>query len=134
MGHPELADDARFATHLARGENQALLDEMISDWAAGHGADELDRIVNEAGVVCAPVHTVADIYADPFFRERELMVEIEDEMHGPMTVPGVVPKLSATPGRVRQPARWTVGADTAVVLGGLHEEVEVDRRGSDGVI
>jgi crotonobetainyl-CoA:carnitine CoA-transferase CaiB-like acyl-CoA transferase len=52
-----------------------------------------------------------------------------------MTVPGVVPKLSATPGRVRRPARWTVGADTADVLGGLREEVEVlDLRPSEGVM
>src|SRR5919202_1350283 len=118
------ADDERFATHGARGENQELLDEMISEWAAGHTAAELDRIVNDAGVVCAPVYSVADIYADPYFRERELLVEVDDEVHGRMSVPGVVPKLSATPGRIRRPARWTVGADTDDVLGELREEVE----------
>jgi crotonobetainyl-CoA:carnitine CoA-transferase CaiB-like acyl-CoA transferase len=131
MGRPDLGEDERFATHVARGENQALLDEMVGEWAARHTAAELDRIVNEAGVVCAPVYSVADIHADPFFRERELLVEVDDEVHGRMTVTGVVPKLSATPGGVRRPARWTVGADTEEVLGELHEEVEaldLDRR------
>ena len=116
MGRPELADDERFATHTARGENQDELDAMIAAWASGHTAAELDRIVNEAGVVCAPVYTAADIYEDPYFRERELLVEYEDEVHGRISAQGIVPKLSATPGRVRQAARWTVGADTEAVL------------------
>jgi formyl-CoA transferase len=108
---------------------------MVGEWAARHTAEELDRIVNEAGVVCAPVYSVADIAADPYFRERELLVEVDDEVHGPMSVPGVVPKLSATPGRVRHPARWTVGADTDDVLGELREEVEdLDLPFREGVV
>src|SRR5919199_1982635 len=135
MGRPELADDERFATHAARGENQALLDEMVDAWAKRHTAEELDRIVNEAGVGCAPVYSVADIYDDPYFRERGLLVQIDDEVHGPMSVPGVVPKLSATPGRIRRPAPWEVGADTEEVLGDLDEEVEgLDLPWREGVV
>jgi crotonobetainyl-CoA:carnitine CoA-transferase CaiB-like acyl-CoA transferase len=119
LGHPELGEDERFATHHARGENEDLLDELISAWAAQHTAAELDRIVNAAGVVCAPVYDAADVYADPYFRERGLLVSYEDEVHGTVTAPGVVPRLTGTPGRVRQAARWTVGADTDAVLGEL---------------
>ena len=124
MGRAELADDERFATHTARGENQDQLDAMVAEWASAHTAEELDRIVNEAGVVCAPVYSIADVYDDPYFRERELIVEIDDEIHGTMSVPGVVPKLAATPGRIRRPARWEVGADTSDVLGDLEDAVE----------
>jgi crotonobetainyl-CoA:carnitine CoA-transferase CaiB-like acyl-CoA transferase len=124
MGRAELADDERFATHTARGANQEELDAMVAEWASGHTAEELDRIVNEAGVVCAPVYSVADIYDDPYFRERELLVELDDDVHGPMSVPGVVPKLTDTPGRIRRPARWEVGADTSEVLGDLSDEIE----------
>jgi crotonobetainyl-CoA:carnitine CoA-transferase CaiB-like acyl-CoA transferase len=119
MGKPELGDDERFGSHHARGENEDLLDELIGGWAAQHTAEELDRIVNEAGVVCAPVYSAADIYADPHFRERGLLVPHEDEVHGEMTVPGVVPQLSRTPGSIRRAARWTVGADTDAVLGSI---------------
>jgi crotonobetainyl-CoA:carnitine CoA-transferase CaiB-like acyl-CoA transferase len=119
MGKAELGEDERFASHHARGENEDLLDEIIGEWAARHTAEELDRIVNEAGVVCAPVYSAADIYADPYFRERELLIEYEDGVHGTISAPGIVPKLSGTPGRVRRAARWTVGADTDEVLGGL---------------
>ena len=47
-----------------------------------HTAEELDEIVNGGGVVCAPVYTAEDVYEDPYFRERELLVETEDEVHG----------------------------------------------------
>jgi crotonobetainyl-CoA:carnitine CoA-transferase CaiB-like acyl-CoA transferase len=124
MGRPDLGDDERFATHTARGENQDELDAMVAEWASRHTGEELDRIVNEAGVVCAPVYSVADVYDDPYFRERELIVEIDDDVHGTMSVPGVVPKLTRTPGRIRGAARWEVGADTSDVLGDLDEGVE----------
>jgi succinyl-CoA---D-citramalate CoA-transferase len=119
MGRPELADDPRYADHNACGEHEDELDELIGAWAAGHTAAELDRIVNDAGVVCAPVYSAADILADPYFRERGLLVDHHDEVHGAMTVPGVVPRLSDTPGGIRSAARWTPGADTAAVLSEL---------------
>jgi crotonobetainyl-CoA:carnitine CoA-transferase CaiB-like acyl-CoA transferase len=135
MGRPELGEDERFASHHARGLHEDELDELIGGWAGRHTAEELDRILNEGGVVCAPVYTAADVHADPFFRERELLVTYEDEVHGPVSAPGVVPKLSGTPGSVRQPARWTVGADTAAVLGELGvQEAELERLRDDGVI
>ena len=135
MGQPELGEDERFATHHARGEHEDLLDEIIGAFAKEHTADELDEIINGGGVVCAPVYTAEDIYKDPYFRERELLVETEDEVHGSVTVPGVVPKLSRTPGSIRQAARWTVGADTDAVLEELGVTAEERKRLSDdGVI
>jgi succinyl-CoA---D-citramalate CoA-transferase len=135
MGRPELGEDVRFATHHARGEHEDELDELIGAWAAQHTAAELDRLVNEAGVVCAPVYTAADIYEDPFFRERGLLVDHVDDVHGEMTVPGVVPKLSATPGGIRSGARWTPGADRAEVLAEVGvEEDELARLADEGVV
>jgi crotonobetainyl-CoA:carnitine CoA-transferase CaiB-like acyl-CoA transferase len=135
MGHPEFADDPRFATHHARGENEDLLDEIIGAFAARHTAAELDEIVNEAGVVCAPVYTAQDIYDDPWFRERGLLVAHEDEVHGEMSMTGVVPKLTGTPGRIRRGARWTVGADTEDVLGGIGiEDAAIASLREDGIV
>lgn len=135
MGRPELGDDPRFATHTARGQNEDLLDELIGEWAAQYTATELDQMVNDAGVVCSPVYTAADVYDDPYFRERGLLIEYEDSVHGTVTAPGVVPRLTGTPGRVRSAARWSVGEDTAAVLQdlGLDDE-QVERLRSDGVI
>jgi crotonobetainyl-CoA:carnitine CoA-transferase CaiB-like acyl-CoA transferase len=135
IGKPELAEDPRFSSHRARGENEDLLDELIGEWASRHTAAELDRIVNDAGVVCAPVYSAADVYTDPYFRERELLIQYEDEVHGTVTAPGIVPKLDGTPGRVRSPADWTVGAETDAVLAelGLDDE-EIARLRRDGVL
>jgi crotonobetainyl-CoA:carnitine CoA-transferase CaiB-like acyl-CoA transferase len=135
IGKPELADDERFNSHHARGQNEDLLDELIGEWAIKHTAEELDQLVNEAGVVCAPVYTAEDIYRDPYFKERGLLIEYDDEVHGRITAPGVVPRLTRTPGRVRQAARWTLGADTADVLDELGvDEAELGRLREQGVV
>ena len=135
MGHPEWGEDPRFVNHQARGENQDLLDEIIGEWARGYTAKELDVIVNDAGVVCAPVYSAAEIYADDWFRERGLLIEHEDEVHGSMTAPGVVPKLTGTPGSVRRGARWTLGADNELVLGELGFDADaIARLAEDGVV
>src|SRR5262249_18083704 len=62
MGQPELADDERFATHLARGDNQEELERIVGEWAVQHDAAEIDRVLNEAGVICGPIYTIADIF------------------------------------------------------------------------
>jgi crotonobetainyl-CoA:carnitine CoA-transferase CaiB-like acyl-CoA transferase len=134
MGKPELGSDERFADHHARGEHEDLLDEIIGEFAAAHTAAELDEILNEGGVVCGPVYTAEDVFNDPHFRERGLLVDHEDEVHGQMTVPGVVPRLSETPGGIRQAARWTVGADTQAVLEELGvDAAERERLAADGI-
>lgn len=134
MGRPELGDDPRFDSHHTRGENEDLLDELIGSWAAQYTAEELDRIVNEAGVVCAPVYNAEDVYNDPYFRERGLLIEYEDEVHGTVTAPGVVPKLTSTPGRVRSNASWEVGRDTDAVMHELGlDDDEVQQLRDDGV-
>ncbi len=135
MGRPELGDDPRFASHHARGENEDLLDEMIGEWAARYTAAELDDLVNDAGVVCSPVYDAQDISRDEWFRERELLVPHEDEVHGAINVPGVVPKLTGTPGGIRHAARWTVGADTRAVLAELGvDEAELEELDREGVV
>jgi formyl-CoA transferase len=129
MGRPELADDERYSTHTARGERQEELDELIGAWAAEHDADELDRLLNEAGVVAGPVYTIADIFEDEHFRAREMLVEHRDEELGPVVGPGVVPKLSRTPGSIRWSGPWEMGAHNEEVLGGLADLGELEAQG-----
>jgi crotonobetainyl-CoA:carnitine CoA-transferase CaiB-like acyl-CoA transferase len=119
MGRPELADDERFSTHLARGENQDEIEGIVADWALERDAKEIDRVLNEAGVICGPIYTIADIFDDPQFKEREMLVEHVDPEFGPYVGPGVVPKLTRTPGAVRWSATWEEGSHNAEVYGGL---------------
>ena len=119
MGQPELADDPRFATHLARGENERTIDAIITEWAAQHDAHEIDRILNEAGVVCGPIYTVADIFEDPQFEARDMLLEHVDPEFGAYVGPGIVPKFSETPGAVRWSGTWEEGSHNEEIYCGL---------------
>src|SRR3954454_4645441 len=129
MGRPELADDERYSTHTARGEREDELDALIGTWAAEHDADDLDRLLNEAGVVAGPVYTIADIFEDEHFRARQMLVEHLDEEIGPVVGPGVVPKLSRTPGSIRWSGPWAMGAHNEEVLGDLADLSELEAQG-----
>ena len=119
MGQPELADDPRFATHLDRGERQDELEGIVGEWAAQHDADDIDRILNEAGVVCGPIYTVAEIFEDPQFRDREMLVEHVDPDFGPFIGPGIVPKFVGTPGQVQWSGTWEDGSHNEEIYCGL---------------
>jgi formyl-CoA transferase len=119
MGRPELADDPRFATHLARGENQEEIDGIVAEWAALHDARDIDRALNDAGVVCGPIYTMAEIFEDPQFKARDMLVEHVDPEFGPYVGPGVVPKFSETPGGVRWSGTWQEGSHNEEVYVGL---------------
>ena len=119
MGRPELADDARFSTHLARGENQVEIEGIISEWSALHQAAEIDRILNAAGVVCGPIYTIADIFEDPQFHARDMLIEHRDEEFGTYIGPGIVPKFSGTPGEVRWSGTWDEGSHNEEIYCGL---------------
>jgi succinyl-CoA---D-citramalate CoA-transferase len=119
MGRPELADDPRFATHLARGDNQLEIEAIVSDWAGERDAAEIDRVLNDAGVICGPIYTIADIFEDPQFHARDMLLEHEDPEFGKYLGPGIVPKFSETPCRVRWSASWDEGSHNHEVYGGL---------------
>ena len=136
MERPELTDDERFATHLARGENQTEIEGIVGEWASRHDAAEIDAVLNAAGVICGPIYTIADIFEDPQFKARDMLLEHEDPEFGHYIGPGIVPKLSETPGSVRWSATWEQGSHNARVYGdllGLSETELAELRG-EGVI
>ncbi|MDA0637530.1 CoA transferase [Nonomuraea sp. MCN248] len=118
MGAKELADDERYATHGARGENMDELDEIIAAWTAGHPADELLRLLHDGGVPAGRIYTAKDMFADPHFAAREAIVNVPHPDFGEVAMQNVVPKLSGTPGRVRS-AGPALGQHNEEVYGGL---------------
>ncbi|NKY53220.1 CaiB/BaiF CoA transferase family protein [Nocardia vermiculata] len=126
MDSPELADDPRYATHVARGERQDELDEMIAAWAQQFTATDLIGLLNEHGVVAGPVNTVAEVMEDPQFNARGIFVDHVAPAAGehpadpiPVKGVGVVPRLSDTAGGVRWGGASRPGAHTDEVLGDL---------------
>jgi len=134
MDEPELADDPRFSTHVNRGEHQQELERIVAAWAQQHDAAEIDAVLTAAGVVCGPIYSVAEIFSDPHYAAREMLVEHVDSELGAFVGPGIVPKFSGTPGSVRWSGPWRPGSDNGEVFGellGLSEEelAELDARG-----
>lgn len=103
MGVPELADDPRFISHIARGDHQRELDDMIGAWSASKPCAEIEALCEAGGVPCGRIYRAPDMLEDPHFAAREAIIEVEHPVLGPFKMPNVFPKLSETPGNVR----WT---------------------------
>ena len=115
MGRPELAEDPSFATGPARTENQAAAEAAIESWTRQHDKDALYQLLLDGGVPAAPVYSVADTFEDPQYRAREIIVSVPDDEIGEVKMVDAVPRLSASPGRLRWSGR-RLGADTRAVL------------------
>ena len=135
MGRAELAEDPRYASHTARGTNQAALDSLISDWSARLDADALTEILNQHGVPNGDIYRAPEMLEDAHFKAREAIVRLVDPILGPMRMQNVAPKLSATPGEVRRTAP-ALGEHNEEILGGLLglDLAERDRLAAAGVI
>jgi len=116
MGEPALKDDPRYASHAARGVNQAELDERIAAWTKGFTSAELLARLEEFGVPCGRVFRAPDMLADPQYAAREAIVEVDHPVFGKIRMQNVFPKLSETPGAVNWPGP-ELGEHTAAVLG-----------------
>jgi crotonobetainyl-CoA:carnitine CoA-transferase CaiB-like acyl-CoA transferase len=119
MGRPELAKDPRYATHIARGENQIELDALINRWTGQHTIAEVEALMIQYSVPAGKVYRAPEMFADPHFQAREAIVEVETERFGKLKMQNVVPRLSETPSAIRTPAPSKVGQHNADVYGGL---------------
>lgn len=119
MGRPELGNDERYATHLARGHNQIELDILINAWTVTMTVDEVDALMTAFSIPAGRVYRAPEMLADPHFKAREAIIEIETERFGKLKMQGAFPKLSATPSGVRSPAPSIVGQHNVEIYGGL---------------
>jgi crotonobetainyl-CoA:carnitine CoA-transferase CaiB-like acyl-CoA transferase len=124
MDQPELSTDERYATQRARAARVKEVNKIVEDWAAQYLAVEIETRLIAAEVPVSKVFTIEDIFHDPHFKQREMLVQVPHPEFGELTMMGVVPKLSDTPGKIRH-AGHKVGQDTNEVLQkklGLNED------------
>jgi formyl-CoA transferase len=119
MGQPELAEDPKYATHKARGENMGELDKLIEQWTTALSAKDCLEILEEQGVPSGLIYSAKDIVEDPHYKEREMIVSVDHPELGKFPMPGVVPKLSRTPGKVNQPGAEVMGKHNEEIYKGL---------------
>ena len=115
LGHADLIADERFNTNSNRTKNakalKVILDESFKAKTIQTWLSELEA----AGIPCAPINTIDKIVNDPQIKAREMIVEVEHPVAGPLHMPGVPIKMSATPGSVDAPAPL-LGQHTAEIL------------------
>lgn len=122
IGRDDYADDAVLATNEGRVARARELDEVIGSWTRSRTAAEVVQLLREHEVPVSRINSIADIVVDPQFVARDMIVSVEDDrLERPLLVPGVVPKLSRTPGRVPALAE-DLGASTDTVRRRVHSE------------
>jgi formyl-CoA transferase len=115
IGRVELADDPSLADNAGRAKRAEELDCVIGEWTAKHGAEDVLKILNEAQVPSGKIYSMADVARDAQYLARDMIREVRLKDGTPLRVPGIVPKLSETPGEIG----WIgpeLGEHTAAVL------------------
>lgn len=134
IGRPDLAEDAQLADNAGRSARADELYAAIGGWVAGQDLDRVLKLCAEAGVPATRIYSVADMFEDPQFLARNMIESALLPDGKPLRIPGIVPKLSETPGGTE----WlgpALGEHTAQVLAGLGFSAEqMARLRQDGAI
>jgi len=115
IGREDLRDDPALARNDGRAAQMERIDAAISQWTSKKDQKEVLDAMEKAEVPAGRIYSAADIAADPHFAARGMIQEVIAGDGAPLKVPGIVPKLSATPGAIRSPAP-KLGEHTDAVL------------------
>ena len=118
IGYPAMANNPEFSDNTGRVKHIVQIDDAIGAWALLHNVDEVLQVLEQAKVPAGKIYTAADIAQDPHFRAREMLLSQIDAHGDELLVPGIVPKLSRTPGELKRVAP-EIGQDNEAVLRGI---------------
>ena len=119
MGRPELATDPRYVSHVARGQNQKELDDLIEAWTRTLTVAEVEALMIEYSVPAGRIYGAADMLADEHFKAREALVEVDSPRWGKFAMQNSFPKLSDTPSGIRSLATQSIGEHNDEIYGTL---------------
>ncbi len=100
MERPQLAAEGTYGQKAKRLAARDEVDQIVGEWTASMTRDELMEKCLAAQVPIGSLNSIADIFSDPHFQARGNLVTLDDPEAGEITIPGVIPKLSETPGRI----------------------------------
>ena len=113
---PNLKDNPRYATHVARGANQTELDEIIQNWAKDKAIGDIEDLMIKHAVPVGKVYRAKEMIEDPHYAAREALIDVESETYGSVKMQNVFPKMSKTQGEVRWGGPENLGSHTEEVL------------------
>jgi crotonobetainyl-CoA:carnitine CoA-transferase CaiB-like acyl-CoA transferase len=118
IGQPDLPKEPRFASAAERPKHIPEIIDMMTAWFQARPFEKAVAELTTADIPHSPIMSMADIFTDPHYRARDMIIDVPDETLGTLSQPGVVPKLSLTPGRVTH-AGATMGRHTDEILADL---------------
>ncbi|MCJ7957519.1 CoA transferase [Pseudomonas sp. 14P_5.3_Bac1] len=134
IGRADLADAPEFAHNDGRAAKSGLLDAAITHWTSSLPIDQVLSALEAAEVPAGRIYSVADIVSDPHYQARDMLLNAELPGGVSVKMPGIVPKLSETPGAVN----WqgpTLGQHTDDILGSLGlTDTDIQRLKTSGVV
>lgn len=125
MGRPDLPANPHYVANDARVAHAAELDAMISSWTAGFDSQQLSEMLAGADIPSSKIYTAADCAADPQYRARGMVREVEDRLLGTILHPGVVPHVVGEADDVRW-AGAAIGAHNTEIFGDLLGRTQAD--------
>jgi formyl-CoA transferase len=118
IGRADLRDDPLLARNDGRAAQMARIDDAIAAWTSARTQSQVLKAMEDAEVPAGRIYTAVDIAADPHYAARGMIQQVLAGDGEPLKVPGIIPRLSATPGAIRAAAP-TLGQHTDEVLQGL---------------
>ena len=115
IGRDDLGNDPQLENNDGRVKRVAELDRAIGEWAKTVSTDKALEILDSVAVPAGRIYTVADIANDPHYKARENIQSIQMRDGSTLDVPGVIPKLSRTPGTIKSLAP-DIGQNTDEIL------------------
>lgn len=116
IGRMDLADAPDLAQNDGRVKRVEEIDQAIQSWTQTRSREEVIEALDSVGVPVGMIYSIQDIAEDPQYRARDMLVTTHDNAGNSLQVPGIVPKLSLTPGKINYPAP-DLGEHTEEILG-----------------
>ena len=117
MDRADLRDDPRLTTTRQRLAHRQLVDDLVAAWVGARDADDALATLAAAEVPSSLVMSVRDLFEDAHVRARGNIISMATAVAGALAMPGVVPRLTLTPGEVRTPGPVTPGEDNEEIYG-----------------
>jgi len=135
VGREDLIEEPWFRDHTGRLEHVDELDEVIQDWIGRRTTEEVLAAFAEHEGAIAPIYSIADIFKDPQYEARGTIATVDHPKLGPIRMPSVIPRLTATPGKIRHPGGELGEHNREVFIGELGmSEADFAELGRLGVI
>ncbi|MDH5159399.1 CaiB/BaiF CoA transferase family protein [Heyndrickxia oleronia] len=101
IGREDIANDSKYATNQGRAANVKFIDDAIENWTKQYPLKMVQKILDDASVPVGPIYGIKEIVNDEHYKAREMIKEVELHDGKKLLVPGIVPKLSETPGEIK---------------------------------